>query len=134
MKKLLVILLVSSILLTQCYTQNEYLTKDYSFNTEDNLKKVVLNDSTEKVFSFNECRYKVESDSLLITYSTAKESYGDYFRFVTITDTLKLKEIQSLVVSEFNSGLTTTTIIAALLVVTGIIISSEMKTWSLGDK
>jgi hypothetical protein len=117
--------------LTQCYTQNEYLTKDYAFNSKDDLKKVILNDSTKKEFSFNECRYKVESDSLLITYTTKKEAYGKHFKFVTIIDTLKLKEIRSLVVSEFDSGLTTATIVVAGLVVLGVIVYSEMQSFKI---
>ena len=123
--KVLVVLLITSILLTQCYTQNEYLTKDYIFNTDDDLKKVVLNDGTEREFSFNEYLYKVESDSQLITYSSSKEMIDNQIQFVSVTDTLNREEIQSLVLSELSVGntvllLSTVGAILALSIAVGI--------------
>jgi hypothetical protein len=120
MKKLLVILLISSILLTQCYTQKEYLTKDYVFNSEDDLKKVVLTDGTEREFSFNQFNYKIESDSLAITYNSIAEKFGDHTRFHSFTDSLTLAEIHSIFISEYDGKLTTISIIIGGLVVLGI--------------
>ena len=133
--KILIILLITSILLTQCYTQNEYLTNDYLFNSEDDLKKVVLTDGTEREFSLNELGYKIESDSLLIINGSIREPYGNHFKIVTVRDTLSIKEIHSIVVSEFESGLTTASIVVAGLVVVGIIIWLAIpKTWKELEK
>ena len=102
--KVLVVLLITSILLTQCYTQNEYLIKDYVFNTEDDLKKVVLTDGSEREFSFNEFQYIFESDSQLITYSSSKEMIDNQIQFISVTDTLNREEIRSLVLSDLSVG------------------------------
>ena len=102
MKKILATVLISSLLLTQCYTQNQYLTKEYTFNEEDDLEKIVLTDSTVREFGRNEYSYKIESDSLLITSIKKGEKHGDHTRMYSLVDTLTLSEIQSVFVSEYD--------------------------------
>lgn len=103
MKKIFLVgLLITSILLTQCYTQNEYLTKEYTFNEGDDLEKIVLTDSTVREFGRNEYSYKIEPDSLLITSIMKGEKHGDYTRIYSVADTLTLSEIQSVFVSEYD--------------------------------
>ena len=105
MKKIyLVLLLITSLLLTQCYTQYEYLTKDYSFNTEDDLKKVVLNDGTVKEFAENQYSYKIKSDSLILMLRAGEEKWGEHTRIRIISETLKADDIHSIFVSELNIG------------------------------
>ena len=106
MKKLFVVLLISSVLLTQCYTQNEYLIKDYQFNDEDELAKVVLLDGTVKEFAKNQYSYKIKSDSLILMYRAGEEKWGKHTRIRIISETLKADDIHSIFVSELNIGQT----------------------------
>ena len=104
MRKLLVIMLVSSIILTQCYTQNQYLTKDYKFSEEDDLKKIVLADSTERELSRLDYKYQIESDCIIISPRIKGEKIGEHIRLRTISDTLSLKDIHSVYLEEFDIG------------------------------
>ncbi len=131
----LVLFLISSLLLTQCYTQYEYLTKVYEFNPEDDLKKVVLTDGTEKEFYFNQFDYKIESDSLLITYNSLREPYGNHFKLVTVTDTLRLKEIHSLTISKYDATSTFWLIALGSAGLIGFILleTGYFTSWNLSD-
>ena len=105
-KRFLVGLLITSIFLTQCYTTNQYLTKDYKFSKEDDLKKIVLADSTVREFGQNGYSYKVESDSVLITSIPRAEKYGEHTRIITEKDTVRHELIHSVFVSEHSQGKT----------------------------
>ena len=106
MRKLLVIMLVSSLILTQCYTTNQYLTKDYKFSEEDDLKKIVLADSTVRELPRPYYNYQIESDCIIISHRIKGEKIGEHRRWLTISDTLSFKDIHSVYLSEFDSGST----------------------------
>ena len=106
MKKLLVILLISSILLTQCYTQNDYLTKDYSYDENDKLIKVIIADNTEKSYESSQYRYKIESDSLLIVYEIKTTIQNGEQVSYAVPDTLLIENIHSQTLSEYDAGST----------------------------
>ena len=102
-KTFLIGLLNTSILMTQCYTLNEYSFKDYNLKNTDELVKVVLTDSTEIELIDNQISHEIRSDKLLIKRQIG-EKFGDHTRILTITDTLKSKDIHSIFVSESSQG------------------------------
>ena len=106
MKKTLVVLLISSILLTQCYLQNDYLTRDYTIEADDNLAALVYTDSTKRILDEEQTQFKVESDSLLIIYTIQSTMEGDYEVSYSVADTVNMNEISAVTVSEFNIFLT----------------------------
>lgn len=129
MKRLLVILLISSILLSQCYTQKEYLTRDYKFNQEDDLKSIVLTDSTVREFGRNEYSYEIESDDKLITTISKREKFGDFTRTYSVTDTLTLSEVHSIFISEYDGSKTTYLIVLGGLVLIGVLFWASGGIW-----
>ena len=96
----------TSILMTQCYTLNEYSFKDYNLKNTDELVKVVLTDSTEIELTVNQDSHEMKSDTLIIMRRIEGEKLGDHIRIHTVKDSLLPGEINKVIVSETNIGLT----------------------------
>ena len=125
MKKLLLVILpISSLLLTQCYTQNEFLTNDYDLLTEiEEVEKIKLYDNTEHSMTRKDS-YIIESDSLIvITYLEPTTKNSKYSSYVVAYDTIKISAVQSYFTSEVNAELTLLTIVlgsAALILLAAL--------------
>ena len=122
MKKIvLIVLLITSILLTQCYTQKEYLTKDYEYNEGESIIKFILQDSTVVDISDRLYSHEIIRDTLIIHYRKISERKGDTNRYNTISDSIALQDIHSVVTSKYDTAKSFGTIVLIGAAVTIVI-------------
>ena len=111
MKRLLVLVLISSLFLTQCYTQNEYLTRDYEYSEGESITKIILDDSTVIDISEEQYRLEIISDTLILRHRKKGEQIGNETRYYSISDSIALQDIHSVVTSEYDSAKSFITIV-----------------------
>ena len=96
-------------LLTQCYTPYEYLTKDYDVVDEkDRIEKILLSDSTQYEIGRRDF-YKIESDSILILVNQESVNQNGNISYSETRDTINVSEVHSYSKSELNIPLSIVT-------------------------
>lgn len=123
MKKIyIVVLLFTSLLLSQCYTQYQYTPEEYNYGESNELIYFTMKDSTILKYEADRYKFGFLSDSVLVVFKATDNPY-DYD--ISKSDTVNLNNVLFLTVSEANT--TQTVLLAAsILFVTFILLGVLM--------
>ena len=104
MDKSFTFILVLSIFLVQCWSQYQYIPKDYKYDQDDELFSITFRDSSKSFFTENKNKFVISSDSLLIVYKPLSQNTSniDY----SSADTLNLNKISYFDILQYDSGKT----------------------------
>ncbi len=114
MEKSFTCILILSFFLVQCYSQYQYIPKDYKYDKDDELLSITFSDSSKSVFPKNTRKFEIKSDSLLIVYKLLASEYNYDIDFSS-ADTLNLNKISYFDVLQYDSGKTVLCIILGTL-------------------
>ena len=100
MKKSIICLIISSILLVQCFSPFEITKQKFILDDTNKPLGVTTTDEYEYIFDENTAKFEIKSDSLmLISYTKIEPISGlPYFG----TDTLNMNNIKSIYVSKLD--------------------------------
>ena len=109
-KKVLTFIVILTLLFVQCFSQNEYMTKEYSFSSEDELVSITFTDSTKQYYNDAKYLVAVREDSLLLVHKEVTFNARNDSNTYILPYTLKLNSISSIEVIE-NDGTSTLSLI-----------------------
>ena len=111
MKRSVVVVIICSLALLQCYTQYQYLPDEIEHKDIDNLTTVTYIDSSKQKFDHGNYRFEIINDSLLIVKPLLGSSFlVDYSKL----ETLNIQQIASFEVTELDGGKTIFFILVSL--------------------
>ena len=124
MRTLLVITLISSSLLVQCYTQYQYTPADYEFDSTDVLVRLEFDKHVHNFSNSDTSNFTIKNDSLIVKYEL-----NTLDSITTHMDTLSMMRIKNLTVLNNSHSATAAVMIGItlLLVSFGIGMSNFMK-------
>lgn len=122
MKKNILCLLISSILLVQCFSPLEITKNEFLNDSSKAPLGVITKDKKEYLFKKETAIFKIESDSLLIVASTKIEPNSGLPYFGS--DTLQMKNIESIYVSKFDGVKTSLLLVGTVGVFIGLLFIS----------
>ena len=120
MKKSIVVIIISSLFVIQCYTQYQYTPKAYEYDSTDVLVRLELEDTIHNFPDDDTSNFKIENDSLIIKYEM---SIID--SLVTKVDTVSMSSVKNLTVSNFNTAASVAVMIGYTLVLVVIAVGLD---------
>ena len=104
MKKSIVVILITSLTLVQCYSPYQYLPDEVEYEDFTKLCSVTLNDSIKYRFEEDNYIFEIKSDSIMIIQPINEIGFAVFYEK---QDTINLNELAYIELSEID-GLKTT--------------------------